>query len=57
MLFIPSAENADRVFYINEGTRASPKIVAKAFPRAQKSQTTQELGHDQIAMETKCQAP
>jgi hypothetical protein len=56
MLFIPSAENADRVFYINEGTRASPKIVAKAFPRAQKSQTTQELGHDQIAMETKCQA-
>jgi hypothetical protein len=34
--------NADRVFYFEEGPRASPSIVAKAQPQEQKSQTTLE---------------
>jgi hypothetical protein len=32
--------NADRVFYFDEGPRASTKLISKAYPRAQKSQTT-----------------
>jgi hypothetical protein len=34
--------NADRVFYFDEGPRASTKLISKAYPRAQKSQTTLE---------------
>jgi hypothetical protein len=34
--------NADRVFYSDEGPIATPKLIAKAYPRAQKSQTTLE---------------
>jgi DNA polymerase I len=34
------ARNADRVWYFDEGPRASPRLVAKAFPKAEKSQTT-----------------
>jgi DNA polymerase I len=34
--------NADRVFYFEEGPRASPRIMAKAQPQEQKSQTTLE---------------
>jgi hypothetical protein len=34
--------NADRVFYFDEGPRAAPKLVSKAYPRAQKSQRTLE---------------
>jgi len=34
--------NADRVFYFDEGLRASQKLVAKALPKAEKSQTTLE---------------
>ena len=34
--------NADRVFYFDEGPRASTKLVAKAYPRAQKSQKALE---------------
>jgi hypothetical protein len=30
----------DRVFYFDEEPRASQKLVAKSFPKAQKSQTT-----------------
>jgi hypothetical protein len=32
--------NADRVFYFDEGPRAGTKLISKAYPRAQKSQTT-----------------
>jgi hypothetical protein len=29
--------NADRVIYFEEGPRAAPKLISKAYPRAQKS--------------------
>jgi hypothetical protein len=34
--------NADRVFYFDEGPRAVTKLISKAYPKAQKSQTTLE---------------
>jgi hypothetical protein len=34
--------NADRVFYFDEGPRATTKLISKAYPRAQKSQRTLE---------------
>ena len=34
--------NAGRVFYFDEGPRASTKLVTKAYPKAQKSQTSLE---------------
>lgn len=34
--------NADSVFYFEEGRRAAPKLISKAYPRAQKSQRTLE---------------
>ena len=34
--------NADRVFYFDEGLRAEPNLISKAYPKAQKSQTTLE---------------
>ena len=34
------ARNADRVFYFDEGPRATTKVISKACPKAQKSQTT-----------------
>lgn len=50
LLYAPGADpfleelvaNADRVFYFNEGPRAEARIVSKASPRTQKSQTTLE---------------
>ena len=36
------SRNADRVFYFEEGPRATPRLVAKAHPRAKKNQTTLE---------------
>ena len=48
-------KNADRVF--DEGSRATTKLISKAYPKAQKNQTTLEAWHDQIAMETRCKAP
>lgn len=50
LLYAPAADqyleemvkNADRVFYFNEGTRAEARIVTKASPRMQKSQSTLE---------------
>ena len=36
------ARNADRVWYFDEGPRASPRLVTKAFPKAERSQTTLE---------------
>jgi hypothetical protein len=36
------ARNADRVWYFEEGPRASPRLVTKAFQKAEKSQTTLE---------------
>jgi len=36
--------NADRVFYFDEGPRATTKLISKAYPKAQKSQTTLRLG-------------
>jgi hypothetical protein len=36
------SRNADRVWYFDEGPRASPRLVTKAFPKAEKSQTTLE---------------
>jgi hypothetical protein len=50
LLYAPGADpyfedltrNADRVFYFEEGPRAAPRIIAKAHPREQKSQTTLE---------------
>ena len=35
-------KNADRVFYFDEGPRATTKLISKAYPRAQKSQRTLE---------------
>ena len=35
-------KNADRVFYFDEGPRASTKRISKAYPGAQKSQTILE---------------
>jgi hypothetical protein len=34
--------NADRVFYFDEGPRATAKLISKAYPKSQKSQTTME---------------
>jgi hypothetical protein len=34
--------NADRVFYFDDGPRAATKLISKAYPKAQKSQTTLE---------------
>ena len=34
--------NADRGFYFDEGPRATTKLISKAYPKAQKSQTTLE---------------
>ncbi|MGA9097979.1 MAG: hypothetical protein WB392_03510 [Methanotrichaceae archaeon] len=50
LLYAPGADpyfeelvkNADRVFYFDEGPRAEARVVAKASPRTQKSQTTLE---------------
>lgn len=50
LLYAPGADpylvelvkNADCVFYFTEGPRAETKIVAKANPRVQRSQTTLE---------------
>ena len=36
------ARNADRVFYFDEGPRATTKLISKAYPKAQKSQRTLE---------------
>jgi hypothetical protein len=36
------AKNADRVWYFDEGPRASPKLVARSHPKAQKNQATLE---------------
>jgi len=36
--------NADRVFYFDEGPRATTKLISKAYPEAQKSQRTLEAG-------------
>ena len=44
------ARNADRV-YFDEGPRASPRLVTKAFPKAEKSQTTLEAFNDQMVVE------
>jgi hypothetical protein len=33
-------KNADRVFYFDEGPRATTKLISKAYPKAQKNQTT-----------------
>jgi hypothetical protein len=49
--------NADLVFYFDEGPRASMKLISKAYLRAQKSQRTLEAGHDQVATQTRGQAP
>jgi hypothetical protein len=35
-------KNADRVFYFDEGPRATAKLISKAYPKAQKSQRTLE---------------
>ena len=35
-------KNANRVFYFDEGSRATPKLISKAYPKAQKSQRTLE---------------
>ena len=35
-------KNADRVFYFDEGPRATAKLISKAYPKAQKSQMTLE---------------
>jgi len=50
LLYAPGADtfledttrNADRVFYFNEGPRATTKLISKPYPKAQKSQTTLE---------------
>ena len=34
--------NADRVWYFDEGPKASPRLVTKAYPKAERSQTTLE---------------
>jgi hypothetical protein len=36
--------NAARVFYFDEGPRATTKLISKAHPRAQKSQRALEAG-------------
>jgi len=36
------AKSADRVFYFDEGPRGTTKLISKAYPKAQKSQTTLE---------------
>jgi len=40
--FEDRVQNADRVFYFDEGPRASTKLILKAYPRAQNSHTTLE---------------
>lgn len=35
--------NADRVWYFDEGPRASPRLVTKTFPKAERNQTTLEV--------------
>jgi hypothetical protein len=36
------AKNADRVWYFDEGPRASPRLVARSHPKAQRNQATLE---------------
>jgi len=36
------SRNADRVWYFDEGPRTSPRLITKAFPKSEKSQTTLE---------------
>lgn len=36
------AKNAGRVWYFDEGPKASPKLISKEYPKAEKSQTTLE---------------
>lgn len=36
------ARNADRVWYFEEGPRATPKLISRAHPKAERSQTTLE---------------
>jgi hypothetical protein len=35
-------KNADRIFYFDEGPRATTKLISKAYPKAQKRQRTLE---------------
>jgi hypothetical protein len=37
MFLEDQTRNAYRVFYFNEGPRATTKLISKAYPRAQKS--------------------
>ena len=46
--------NADRVFYFEESPKA--KLIAKAYPRSQKSQRTLEHGRDSMATQARSQA-
>ncbi len=36
------AKNADRVWYFDEGPRASLRLISKEYPKAERSQTTLE---------------
>jgi hypothetical protein len=42
--------NADRVFYFDEGPRATKKFISKAYPKSQKTRPPWRSGRDQIAV-------
>ena len=44
--------NADRVFYFEEGPRAAPKLISKAYPRLRRARGLWRPGHDSMATQT-----
>jgi hypothetical protein len=47
------ARNADRVLYFDEGPRASPRLVTKAFRRRKRARQLWRFSHDQMVVETR----
>jgi len=37
------SHNADRVWYFDEGPRASPRLVTKSYPKSERNQMTLEV--------------
>jgi hypothetical protein len=46
------ARNAYRVWYFDEGPKASPRLVTKAFPKAERARPLCRHSHDQMVVET-----
>jgi hypothetical protein len=49
--------NADRVFYFEEGPRAAPKLISKAYPGLRRARGLWRPGHDSMATQARGRAP